>query len=696
MSTNSSTVIEGIRRGRVFVPVTDTPADRETANVVAAELLRLGFIVHPDRLEGADEATVIGLVELASEVTGADRNWTPVYKNFPKEVREMPLHVQYVNQIIHYLSGGTIQPLSIAEVRDDLPLAELFTSGRRLEVVKGGEHLVLVAEIVTKPVAMSEQDRDYVIAAIRDENIQVDALLAIYQDSSNRENAQVLLEAIEFTRDEVKDFIAATNHPDGLLRLILAVYGEPRQAGNTMDAVVVNDRFERTVRNLLGSHTGSVMLRHVPTTVRKAFLKRLGEVTKGYNADGLVHRLSLWRRVLSPLSASAWAKTAESKHAVGIVFGEVEHRTFASVLEAAYASGDGDEVVRMLSNSTGLLLRNATRIARTGAIDALVGEIAKNGSKARLTTLISAYNGILNADSEQARVVKTAGVKNATVQRTAGKVGKRRINRLTAVIKAAIGEKFAELDAPLIGTGNGDYPVTLVERDVSAGDRVLNRGEVVARVKDSDSIRFFQHWKTNANQDGYVDGGVTVLNGSFDVLGVSSWNQHGDWATYSGDTHVQPNSSAVEFYDVVFSETRKRFEGAKYLVYSIVSYSGHNIKDTDIFAGVSLRDHANDQKGEIWDPRTVVSAARLTNDGTDNILLAVDMESGDVIWLDTSSGQRSAYGSATNLPGISEVAASELGQTKLTWSELAKIAAEAIGADTDSGVDVDKDLLSRV
>ena len=151
---------------------------------------------------------------------------------------------------------------------------------------------------------------------------------------------------------------------------------------------------------------------------------------------------------------------------------------------------------------------------------------------------------------------------------------------------------------------------------------------------------------------------------------------------------VYPGDSAVEFFDINLKAVRRLYPSAKWAVMTVQSWSGIPLSKVDMVAGTMFRSDAD--KGENFDARTVTSAFSPTTDAYQALPLAVDLGTGEMVWLDTSSGSTATGVSAAADNAIGPVVRDELSRPRMMMGELAQRWAAVHGVETaDSPVDRD-------
>ena len=360
-------------------------------------------------------------------------------------------------------------------------------------------------------------------------------------------------------------------------------------------------------------------------------------------------------------------------------------------------------------------------------------------SNVSLTTLISAYNGLQNRDSCVV-ITRVGGRSNKLRERVITKVDAKLLGNITAALLDGMVARLATAPPPIAPVPVvGDAPVELVRRDASSGLRHASCGQhLPAQDRDiTDVIRMFVPWFGNdiypklrhisrgerlplPDKDTtdiirmFVHGfghdiclGVVFTDthfqhiiGSLDYTNIIRNPMHG-FVTHSGDiTNASTQDGMCEFIDITLRHKHnhilswigkkpdfiQKFPSARYAIMSIVSYNkGYNgelFADIDTVAGVMTRTHS--MAGQVFEPRTVETAAHVTVRSISAIPLIVDLEQWELIWLDTSIGDQFGDCSSMGQQDVLKVAQAEMEATKnrLSVGELMRLWARAHNAKT--------------
>lgn len=685
-----------IRHGILVSKSESKPASEQIVLAAFIEMVNLGFKADIDSLRTMSTNHLTRLLEEAAKVVGKDRNMVAVYPGFPRQVQELSTLTLLVEQLTHYMTGGKFLPDYPTVARGAVPLEDIARNVKEVEVLTVKEAAEkFIRSLTQATVSLSDSDKELLQGSVDLLSPDVDTVSTIVSSSKNEENAQsLILASINGLRKKATDSelvmkLGGSIHSvGGLLRLILAV--------STHSVEDREEGYEDAVRNLRDKAVSSVRMNNLSKPARRFFLERLGALSQGYNADALVAKRNLWRKVMKMVHPYSFSLDADVRRACDIIHENIEYRTFNSQVESAMERGDVREIVELLSAQSGNLLRRLVAIMRFAKdakeINVLANSITKNGWKSKLTTLISAYNGVLSINDDTARLVRAAGLNNALVEKRTEKVDGAYVSTVLNALKEAMKKNLAEKEAPKGAVKiQGAQKVPLVRRDLSSSDRVLDRGEILTPVGEGDVVRLFNHWRNNQSRSGYIDTGAVVLDKHFKTLSVCTWNsweQSREWATYSGDKCVQVGDEAVEYIDVDLPKLKKELPSARWVAMTIQSWSGFKTGDVDLIAGAMLRSDAD--AGESFDPRTLATAFKPTTDSLQSVPLVIDLETSEMVWIDSSSGSNRAGVSAADDENVETVVYNEVERPSLTMGELAKLWAEAHGAKTVK-TDVDKE-----
>ena len=614
-----------LRRG--IIPQTRTTTDGVTAaqaHTALAELLTVGFIADPQELQQLSLEELVTLITQAGTTIGVNRTWQPMFPGFPEQVATMPDIELFLTQIYHYLTYGRWRP-DIEKIFERTKLAhtDWTQNFQRLTLVELTPQLV--QEEWAKAVALSLADREFLHDVIAELGINVPELMATTGFTSGDNFAAALCE-IPHPHERLDTGLTLARTATDVLRTVLAAYC--REPNRGVD--------------LLSSAEFRLDMRSIPRPQRRSILRALARFADNTNLDMVMRHKKLWRRALRPVHPFELPQAAEVHTHLTIIFGKTAHRTFNSQVEAALLRNDVPAAARLLATNPGNLLRRVDHLMRLSRskkpfADALLSALAEAAPKARLTTLISCYNGISNRDAPL-KVFRIRG-RNVLKETNNPPVESWLKSAVLDTLMAAMRHRLRAAPAPTGPVPAGStVPVELVRREASTSKLALARGQRLP-LGDGSIMRLFVHWYGHDVDLGvcFADALLMEQLGYLDYTNLSS-NQLKNSVLHSGDiTYAPLPDGACEFVDIK-DTIWQELPTVRYAIPQLISFSGDKFDDIDNVAGIMVRSQA--MAGEIFEPRTVETAMNVHVKSTSAIPFIVDLVDRELIWLDTSLGSR--------------------------------------------------------
>ena len=271
------------------------------------------------------------------------------------------------------------------------------------------------------------------------------------------------------------------------------------------------------------------------------------------------------------------------------------------------------------------------------SVDALLSALAEAAPKARLTTLISCYNGVSNRDAPL-KIFRIRG-RNVLKETNNPPVESWLKSAVLDILTTAMCHRLRAAPAPTEPVSVGStVPVELVRREASTSKLALARGQRLP-LGDGSIMRLFVHWYGHDVDLGvcFADALLMEQLGYLDYTNLSS-NRLKNSVLHSGDiTYAPLPDGACEFVDIK-DTIWQELPTVRYAIPQLISFSGDKFDDIDNVAGIMVRSQA--MAGEIFEPRTVETAMNVHVKSTSAIPFIVDLVDRELIWLDTSLGSR--------------------------------------------------------
>lgn len=696
-----------LRNNIITIPSLNHPADTALCNATAANLLTYGILIDPEKLHGASTTFLTNLNTAARKLRGADRTWDTFYPNFPKGVQEADELTLIIQQIAHYWTHGHYTPQQPDDKRDELPLEEMLTGATRVDVLRDpADAPDLIIQRINHPTALPAQDADYFaeLAPL----ITKDDILTIgnatrrarFKENLGLWHAAVACQPVVEDLDFVVDLINTVDSADVLLRLILALYVYPQDVDDVEETADKIARFKSLDR---GTKT-----RPISRRVRRAIVNHLPHTVhnKHFPADAFLMRAGLWKRVLSSIHAFDYAKDPQVKYLLDSLFGNNDYTSLNALADQGLQDPTS---TRMAVNALALyapgrLMRNVVAFS-VNDFAATVAAVSECADKVAVTTLVSAVNAVRSAASGGQRYRRIAGGSTALVEDEVRLSGTQAQELEECIVTRGIRPSLAKTPLPdgPVGVRGGEVavPLSIVGRSATKTDRRrMVQGERMMLPGSGGVVRFFMHWYDCEESYGGTDLDLGLVLLDEDMQVIETWDyanvhssSHGtnEIVTFSGDCIAAPcPDGASEFFDVDMPKLMQKYPTARYMVENVRVYSGAaNIAAVDNYCGVMRRDKV--MSGEVFDARTVVSGARASVKSKFVVLLAVDVVTGELVWLDTETGSSELYGRASTDGEATGLAVGEvLGGSRVSVGELLGWWA---GSRVDESVGVDWDMI---
>jgi hypothetical protein len=185
-------------------------------------------------------------------------------------------------------------------------------------------------------------------------------------------------------------------------------------------------------------------------------------------------------------------------------------------------------------------------------------------------------------------------------------------------------------------------PIPLVKRNLSTSLHTVARGTKLSFEK-KDIIRLFIYWK------GLVDldiGAICYDNNLKEISSIYYGNQKdkNDFGlSHSGDIQSAPNG-ATEFIDIDIEKALST--GVKYVSMTVISFTGEPFEDFQAFSGVMAREY--EDSDEIFEPSTVLNKFDIKGKSKSIMPIVLDLENMEIIYADIDGLSNNRYSNQEN------------------------------------------------
>lgn len=541
------------------------------------------------------------------KVTGADKNWEPMYPNFPKQVMEMDEAELYINALIHYFGkyflGEVILPSYPKEER--FPIFE-DVNLKILDIGTEQDIHEVFSNLMKSPTSISQEDVDnlngyfhyYGQDVVIPERIPHKEILASVVNSflTNGISLEKLEPAIKTATD--------------VLRIAVSL----SDCDVSLATKPIFKKFKRSQRRMLLS---------------------LLDKCKNIVEDMYKHKTE-WIRLGEILHPGEYKNRFQNAYSAFSTIRNEKVKTFNSYVEEALKNGEYSAAAELLKQRPGMFARRLDHMVRSAdnkTSSNIVKLFSTVADKISTPVLLQLRSHFLYRDVDDPRLVYPKG----SVAKT--KVLDKQLSEIDPLIKEEIiniceytlrneYKKKEPLGKVYIDPSLVNYKVPFSQRSASKSLKTLVRGSRINLDCNKNTARFFLWWEGSGVD---IDLSAAFYTYTWNKRShVSYTNLKTKYSCHSGDITSAPNG-ACEFIDINIEKCLK--DDIRYVVMFVHAYSNIpfiNLKEC--FAGWMEREAP--QSGEVFEAKTVQNKIDLASDSKNAIPLIIDLVDRQVIWAD--------------------------------------------------------------
>lgn len=216
------------------------------------------------------------------------------------------------------------------------------------------------------------------------------------------------------------------------------------------------------------------------------------------------------------------------------------------------------------------------------------------------------------------------------------RLGVRTRSVMAGYIKALLGAQLSgTLGRVYVHPSMDKIAIPMHEAVANGGFGSLPSGSRL-KLDEGQKIRAFTYWE-KVNDIDLSMIGIGKDGREYEFSWRTMYHEQGETITFSGD-EVSGYEGGSEYFDVNLERLVKERPYLKYIVFCDNVYSGSDFSECECTAGYMMRDKVD--SGEVFEPKTVKTAFRVTADSTYAYLFAVDLETREFIWLNSSVNSR--------------------------------------------------------
>lgn len=650
---------------------------------IAKNIESLGFTFSKELIEvlqtyPKDDITQIyrQLIPVLRSLVGADKEYRPMYPNFPQQVMDASDAELYINAIIHYLTFGQWQPEYEKDNR--MPLFDTVN----MKVLSVGDHedlMEIFSNLVSSKTSLSDRDK-----------VDVATMIAVYPDFYNylpdeiplKEN--VALIALLITgKAAVKDAAAIQKYfktATDVLRFITALSdGDISLAQDTKYRSL--RRCERRMVMDLLAGCGNIledMYRYQYEWIR------IGEI---------VHP--------SEFKAKKYEMVNKAFHTL-----RNEHKPLflPGKIQAAISEKNMAEAAAMLKKRPGEFARGLDKLLREAEDPMhIVDCFAEVAPGVSTPVLLQVRQHFMNRNTgNPVRVFFPKGklAKAIVVKNDLPVIDDKVCKAVADICEQALIGYFrdrAPMGKVYIDPAMENILVPFSQRSASNTSKILVRGSKIPIRKDARAVRGFIWWTNMGSRRVDIDLSAAMYDEHWNYITHVSYTRlrSEDMSAYhSGDitNGGSPNGKGVtEFLDVSVDAIAKQGRYVVYQVYNFTDQKFSNLPNCR-FGWMEREDVGS---GEIFEPSTVEMSMDLTAESKVAIPVIFDCWQRKFIWCDMNLGidstQTHCHGNnlESNLSGVSATCYGMTHLNKATIYDLVMLNAKARGEITEDRNEAD-------
>lgn len=661
------------RKGLIIFPSNSgAKAGYVFAATIQAELMQLGYMLDKDAFHLVGEQNRDWAVAYYNEIIGhikkqlgADRNYTPFYRNFPTDVMGMSSFELFVNAILHYWSCGNWEP------PQELKERGISFENTQFKMLKAGTEDAfnrIFTNLVSLNQSLTEDDKETVAWFIdnRRSSIKIPSFIPFKEtlcilaskglDVTVTNPTDVLRIAVYMSGGDVS-LPAVPKAPKAKLKGSRQWYYDAQRAASVAEVAAFKfKKFSRPERRFLVNllEKSNPLAQEMQTRVGRWL--RLGEILHvGEFADkcpltyaaftnlrnqpaGNAAKGEKRQKVRTFMSRVNMALAEDFKSGVDTLAerpGEfVRKLDFLLRPEKVKAGWLGDQIAKAMKMSTSDSATKSIEERQIYVLDTL----HRVGHKVSSKVLFELYNHFENrirAGSPRSIFIKGKRSKMKTLQ-PLPPMDRDLVNTVRLKIVNTIRTRIASL-SPIgkvwIDPRLKDVPLPFAMRSINTAIKTYVRGTRIPFDANAKVIRPFIHWN---DEIGHVD--LDLSAGLYDenlnnVTSVSFRNLKEFGCYHSGDIRHR-HGPCAEYIDMEIDVLLNR--GIRYVTMMVNNYDGkpmHSVKDC-VF-GLMPREFP--QGNEIFVPKTITDCMGMANESATIVVCIIDLKDRNYIWADIES-----------------------------------------------------------
>lgn len=614
------------------------------------------------------------ILDALKKTVGADKEYHPMYPEFPRQVMVMDSAALWLNAILHYLTGGIYRPYPVQEKTVEVVANYRLDKLKPLGVITNFDDILDIFEnLMTANGSISEDDKNDLEFYFSSGLYQYRGLPEIpYKENMAVVAKYYMKYASEYEASHLKNMCKTATD---VLRFYAAISDADVSLSKPPKFINLSTRQQRLFMNLL-ANVGNIR-------------------------EDMYRYPEIWKRAGERIHPGRFKKSKYKK--VNEAFYDIragkKYRSFASKVTGAMNNKDYAEVIQLLETRPGELVRQLDYVARTiqkadadlkapkGLTDRLLDALSKGVSNVATPVLLQAENHfVLRQTEQQHRIFFPKSVdaqKSVVIDNNLDPLDKGTTEIIRKKIIYELFSRFSKM--PSLGKVylNPDvagFVVPFSQRSASTMRKICTRG---SRIPLPTGTKYFRPyiWWTNEEDGTRVDLDLSVVayDNNLNRIGNVYYRNLRDTKlgiVHSGDIvngGDYDGAGAAEFINCDIDKIRKT--DIRYIVMTVHIYtmqSGFSCGFKSSAGCMLLDEMSNDRYKENdmpapFDPKNCFVDFDLTAQGSHCIPLIIDVTKKELIWADLAGAPTC---DSINLFGGNNVYATVSSVTRMLYSTL--------------------------
>lgn len=653
--------------------INKSPASIALLGTTMKNMQSLGYIMDKDLISAMQKLSDPEMFHECTQINNTledmvgDRDYDPMYPNFPQQVADASDCELYINAMVHYLSYGTLLPKYEKEVR---PLLADIATHKVISLGSKEDYEDIFRDLVSSNASLSDTDKRDLIRFFENK----DAVRILPDVIPNKENmATVSALIFDSHEDKVKQYVRTATD---VLRVTAALSeGDVSLSENTP--------FKKFTRK-----------------ERKQIL-RLLENNCGHIEEDMLRHKNKWIRVGEILHPAEYSiKYPKANEAFHKLRNNIKIRTFNSELEKAISDNNSNKALSLLKTRPGEFARRLDSLFRkTDGGEEIIKSFSEVVDKVSTPVLLQVTAHFKNREQvskNPSRVFFPKGrtAKVSVIENKLKSIPQEYSEGVVRVCEEALKERFSSqkyLGKVYIDEELKNIPIPMTKRSDSEGLRIMPRGAKEILNDETKTVRCFVYWENlpegHKRERVDVDLSSTMYDKEWNYKGHISWTELKDMGCFHSGDITNAFDGASEFIDINMDALED--QGVSYVLPNINVFTQQKFKDIpNLCTGWMMRQAPN--TGEIYDPQTVANKVNIVSNSSINVPFILDVENRQIIYTDINvKGAGYANRVEKSKNNLALIGEAIISQPKPNLHELYTLHAEARGQLCQNKEDAD-------